>query len=133
MEAYVRKALQDFGVDASQIEVFRPADAAPATLAALRQILAKNEQSDRDIILVYFNQGVLTGSWDGPHVSPIGASDGEAQRVLILDVDRGWYVPYWSSDSTLLEAMRRPAPPDQGLLAGETGGLIRVSRAAAED
>ena len=56
-------------------------------------------------MLAYFNQGVLTGDWDGPHISPIGAYDGSAREVLIMDVDREWYVPYWSPDEKLLEAM----------------------------
>jgi Phytochelatin synthase len=41
---------------------------------------------------------VLTGDWDGPHISPIGAYDRDARQVLIMDVDREWYVPYWSPD-----------------------------------
>jgi hypothetical protein len=89
-------------------------------------VLGINEASDQDIVLVYFNQGVLTGDWDGPHVSPIAAYDQEAQQVLIMDVDRDWYVPYWTSDTKLLEAMLRPAPAEHGRLAGETGGLVWI-------
>ena len=44
------------------------------------------------------------------------------------DVDREWYIPYWSSDQALLEAMLHPAPIERGRLAGETGGLVRVTR-----
>jgi len=47
--------------------------------------------------------------------------------VLIMDVDRQWYIPYWSSDAMLLAAMRRAAPARWGRLAGETGGLVRVT------
>ena len=43
-----------------------------------------------------------------------------------MDVDREWYVPYWTADTTLLEAMLRPAPVEHGRLAGETGGLIWI-------
>jgi hypothetical protein len=89
-------------------------------------MLAANEASDRDIVLVYFNQGVLTGDWDGPHISPIGAYDAATGRVLIMDVDREWYIPYWSSDSKLLEAMLKPTSAAHGPLAGETGGLVRL-------
>src|SRR3712207_8995568 len=42
-----------------------------------------------------------TGDWDGPHISPIGAYDAQRHQVLILDVDRQWYVPYWSGDEQL--------------------------------
>jgi hypothetical protein len=62
-----------------------------ATPARLKRMLTENEASDRDIALVYFNQGVLTGDWDGPHVSPIAAYDADRGKVLIMDVDRQWY------------------------------------------
>jgi hypothetical protein len=126
----VSASLKAYGIDA-RIEVLKPRDNAPATLEQVRVLLADNEASDRDIVLVYFAQGVLTGDWDGPHISPVGAYDAERHRVLIMDVDRQWYVPYWSGDETLLEAMLRPAPPTMRALAGETGGLIRVTLTGA--
>jgi hypothetical protein len=122
----LREALAAFGVKDAEVELFRPADASAATLARLRAILAANEASDKDVLLAYFNQGVLTGDWDGPHISPIGAFDATTGRVLVMDVDREWYVPYWSPDQKLLEAMLKPAPADQGVLAGETGGLVWI-------
>ena len=128
LEAYVRAGLAAFGVEPAEVEVLRPTDASPATLERVRRLLAENERSDRDIVLAYFNQGVLTGDWDGPHISPIGAYDAASGRVLVMDVDREWYAPYWSSDERLLAAMLRPAPADRGPLAGETGGLVRVRR-----
>jgi hypothetical protein len=125
LSRYLRLSLDAFHLDAD-IEVLKPADRSAATLDRLRRMLAANERTDRDIILAYFNQGVLTGSWDGPHISPIGAYDAARGDVLIMDVDRRWYIPYWASDKKVLEAMLRPAPANQGTLAGETGGLVRV-------
>ena len=78
----------------------------------------RNERSDRDIVLIYYNQGVVTGDWDGPHISPLAAYDAERRRVLVLDVDRQWYGPYWTSDEKLLEAMLRPAPARLGCSPG---------------
>jgi Phytochelatin synthase len=121
---YLHLSLEAFHLDA-EIEVLKPGDNFAATLHKLRRILAANERTDRDIALVYFNQGVLTGAWDGPHISPIGAYDAARRRVLVMDVDRQWYIPYWASDETLLAAMLRPAP-SRGPLAGETGGLVRA-------
>ena len=46
-----------------------------------------------DIVLVYFDQGVLTGDWDGPHISPIATYDVDLRHVLIMDVDRQWLFP----------------------------------------
>ena len=91
-------------------------------------MLTQNEASDRDIALVYFNQGVLAGDWDGPHISPIAAFDADRGDVLIMDVDRPRHIPYWSSEEALFGAMLRAAPFERGRLAGETGGLVRVTR-----
>ena len=119
-------SLRSYGIGDHALEVIRPADASPASLAEVRRALAANEASEADLILIYFNQGVLTGDWDGPHISPIGAYDEGTGQVLIMDVDREWYIPYWSSDEKLLEAMLRPAPAEHGPLAGETGGLVWI-------
>jgi hypothetical protein len=122
---YVGASLDAFHIDA-ETEALRPGDGSARTLERLRAVLIENERTDRDIVLAYFNQGVLTGSWDGPHISPIAAYDAGRRRALIMDVDREWYVPYWASDQKLLDALLRPAPASRGRLAGETGGLIRV-------
>ena len=126
----VKESLASFRLQDHVIEIIRPTDDAPETLASLRHVLATNEASDQDIVLVYFNQGVLTGDWDGPHISPIAAYNQQTRQVLIMDVDREWYVPYWTSDSKLLEAMLRPAPAAHGRLAGETGGLVWIKPAS---
>jgi Phytochelatin synthase len=124
-------SLETYGIHGYGIEIIRPRAADAGALAKLRTALAANEASDHDLILMYFDQGVLTGDWDGPHISPIGAYDRSTHRALIMDVDREWYVPYWSPDTKLLEAMLKPAPADQGPLAGETGGLIWLKLGAA--
>lgn len=124
--AALEDSLRSYGIEDHALEVIRPADASPSSLAEVRRALAANEASEADLILMYFNQGVLTGDWDGPHISPIGAYDQGARQVLIMDVDREWYVPYWSPDEKLLEAMLRPAPAEHGPLAGETGGLVWI-------
>jgi Phytochelatin synthase len=121
-------SLRSYGIEEHAIEVIRPADASAASLAEVRRALAANEKSGEDMILMYFNQGVLTGDWDGPHISPIGAYDEGTDQVLVMDVDREWYIPYWSPDEKLLEAMLRPAPAEHGPLAGEIGGLVWIKR-----
>jgi hypothetical protein len=125
--AETKAALVAYDLEEVAVDAFRPQDEGPASLEGLRRLLVENESSAADQLLVYFNQGVLTGDWDGPHISPIGAYDAERDRVLIMDVDRGWYVPYWSPVSKLLEAMTKPTGAEHGPLAGETGGLVRVS------
>jgi hypothetical protein len=122
----IAESLHAYGLDGYAIETFKPADASTASLARLRGILAANERSNKDVALAYFDQGVLTGDWDGPHISPIGAYDAGTGRVLIMDVDRRYYVPYWSPVRKLLQSMLKPAPAKFGPLAGETGGIVWV-------
>jgi hypothetical protein len=129
--AVVEESLRTFGVEGYAIEVVRPANDTASSLAELRAALAANEASGRDLVLIYFNQGVLTGDWDGPHISPIGAYDQGARQVLVMDVDREWYVPYWAPDEKLLAALLKPAPAEHGPLAGETGGLVWIKLGAA--
>ena len=102
--------------------------AADTSDAELRAALAANEATAEDVLLVYFNQGVVTGDWDGPHVALVGAFDVATDRVLILEVDQAWYIPYWTPVATLLEAMRRPTSAEHGPLEGETGGVVRLAR-----
>jgi hypothetical protein len=125
-QSYLALSLRSYGLDA-KIEILKPEDDSAPMLAQLRRLLTGNEGSANDIVLVYYNQGVVTGDWDGPHISPIGAYDAENRRVLILDVDREWYGPYWTSDETLLASLLRPAPANMGTLRGEVGALLRIS------
>jgi Phytochelatin synthase len=122
----VAESLHTYGLDDYEIETFKPADASDRSLARLRAILAADERSPRHIALIYFNQGVLTGDWDGPHISPIGAYDAHNGRVLVMDVDRRFYVPYWSPVRKVLQSMLKPAPARFARLAGETGGIVWV-------
>lgn len=120
LELYVRRSLDAYGIVA-EVEVFRPRDASPHSLAELRRILSENEQTQGDIILLAYDQGTLTGDAGYGHIAPLGAYDPATRRVLIMDPDRSWYVPYWSSDVKLLEAMLKPDRADP-----EGSGLIRV-------
>lgn len=87
-----------------------------------RKMLQANEDDPSDFLLVHFVQDDLTGARGGPyaHISPVGAYDGATRRVLILDVDREWYSPYWVSDEDLLAACKHGTKP-LGV-----GGLVRM-------
>lgn len=92
------------------------------SLKELESILRANEEDPMDFLMVHFIQDDLTGARGGPyaHISPIGAYDKNTNRVLILDVDRDWYSPYWVSSEDLLAAMNHETK-----LLG-MGGLIHV-------
>jgi hypothetical protein len=61
--AIVNRALAAFDLQDHSVEVVRPMGDTPEALADLRQTLTRNEASGQDVVLVYFNQGVLTGDW----------------------------------------------------------------------
>ncbi|WOI29744.1 MULTISPECIES: phytochelatin synthase family protein [Sulfitobacter] len=126
---YTDKTLAALDMADYQVETFKPTTADEATLEKLRAILAANESTAEDVLLIYFNQGVVTGDWDGPHVSLIGAYNAAKDRVLILEVDQEWYIPYWTSVPVLLEAMTKPTSAEHGVLENETGGFVHVKRA----
>jgi hypothetical protein len=125
---YFKKSLDAFDLTGATIIAVQPAAADSAALDGFRRTLAENEDSSDNVMLVYFNQGVVTGDWDGPHISAIGAYDAKSDRVLIMDVDRNWYVPYWTSTKTLLASLVKPIAEEHVGLAGGTGGYLLVSK-----
>lgn len=125
---FTQKALTANGLTDYETEVFHPEAANAAALDQMRAILTANEMSAEDALLVYFNQGVVTGDWDGPHVSVVGAYDAGTDRVLVLEVDQEWYIPYWTPTETLLAAMVKPTSAEHGVLEGETGGFVHIVR-----
>lgn len=127
LESFTAAAVESRDMQDYEVTGWQPTGA-EGDLDTLREMLAGNEAGADDALLIYFNQGVLTGDWDGPHVSVIGAYDAERGQVLVLDVDQEWYIPYWSPVEIVLEAMLRPTGPEHGVLEGETGGLVRVAR-----
>ncbi|WP_417261132.1 phytochelatin synthase family protein [Celeribacter sp.] len=124
---YATAALPVAGLEGYGVTAFKPADASEATLEVIRNLLIQNEESADDALMVYFNQGVVTGDWDGPHVSLIGAYDAAKDEVLILEVDQEWYIPYWTPTAVLLEAMLKPTSEEHGVLEGQTGGFVRLA------
>lgn len=126
--AFTRNALAANDLTEYRTEVFHPETADAEALDRIRAMLAANEVSAEDALLVYFNQGVVTGDWDGPHVSVIGAYDAGTDRVLVLEVDQEWYIPYWTPAETLLAAMVKPTGAEHGVLEGQTGGFVHVFR-----
>jgi hypothetical protein len=81
-------------------------------LENFRRALSGNEKSPSDIMLLHFTQDTLTGAPGGPyaHISPVGAYDEKTHRVLLMDVDREWYEPYWASDTQVFKAMAVKTP-----------------------
>lgn len=64
-----------------------------------------NEQTDNGVIVVSFSRQALDQTGDG-HFSPIAAY--HQDQVLILDVARFKYQPYWVSVNDLYQSMQLP-------------------------
>ncbi|MBI5243620.1 MAG: hypothetical protein HY922_08040 [Elusimicrobia bacterium] len=105
--AFLQAGLAHYSKGRFSVERHEPASGGAAELAALRAALTDNEKDPDDIIVVHFVQDDLTAAAGGPypHISPVGAYDAAGRRVLIMDVDREWYEPYWVPDEALLRAM----------------------------
>ena len=107
LDRAVKSSLITFGMPGVQTKMIQTDKSTPEALSEFRRTLELNEKSSHDFILVHFLQDILTRSVGGPypHISPIGAYDIQNRKVLILDVDRKWYEPYWVPDNLLFEAM----------------------------
>jgi len=122
LEAVLKESLGLYGVLNAGTQMVQTTENTPQNLDEFRKVLESNERSADDFVIVHYLQDIVTRSPGGPypHISPVGAYDIESRRVLILDVDRKWYEPYWVPDHMLFEAM-----------SGRTrafghGGYIRV-------
>ena len=124
LEIFLKEGLSEYGRSQFFVERHEVAAADAEALQRLRGILRENEENPGDFILLHFVQDDLTRAPGGPfpHVSPVGAYDAARRRVLIFDVDREWYEPYWASDEEVLKAMAHPTA------AFGRGGYIRVGR-----
>ena len=99
-------ALDRYGFQKDQVEVLH-ADASPEFAKKLKEILVKNEASDRNFIIANFLQSEYTGDPEGAigHVAPVGAYDAKKNRVLIFDPDREYYEPYWVSFESFVKGL----------------------------
>ena len=124
LEIFLKAGLSEYSRSQFFVERHEVAATNAQELKRLRDALRENEGNPGDFILLHFVQDELTLAPGGPfpHVSPVGAYDAAGRRVLIFDVDREWYEPYWVSDEDLLKAIARPTA------AFGRGGFIRVGR-----
>ncbi|MGZ3697615.1 MAG: phytochelatin synthase family protein, partial [Bdellovibrionota bacterium] len=122
---YVEEALKTTGLSGYVVETVHTTDLLPATAAKLHQALLENEKSSDDFIIANFSQGIYTGDTGGGHISPVGAYDASKKRVLVMDVDREWYEPYWVSEETFLKGMATKDPE-----TARTRGYVWIRKTA---
>lgn len=95
----------------------------PESIDTFRSLVEQISQDDKagTFMVVNFSRKVLNQTGDG-HFSPIGGYHKEKDLVLIMDVARFKYPPYWVPLSQLWEAM---AEPDK--MSGEPRGYFVIS------
>lgn len=120
----IREILKLYGHAGATLDVVHIDSVDAASRNALRSALTETENTPGTFLIANFIQGKVTGDPEAMaagHISPIGAYDRARHRVLILDVDRQWYEPYWVPEAQLLDAMNTK---DEG--SGKTRGFIRI-------
>ena len=124
LEEVVLDTFKTYGIKGWTVSLRSFKDATPEALRELRAILEANEASANDFVILHFLQDRLTNDPGGPyaHISPVGAYDAASGSVLVLDVDREYYGPYWVSVERLLTALSAETP------AYGHGGLLIVRR-----
>jgi len=120
LKTVVEKSLKAYGLKNYSVTAYHM-DNSKGAITELHKNLLENEKSANDFIIINFIQGVFTGDSDVGHISPIGGYDKKRSRVLVMDVDREWYEPYWVSEKVLAEGM---ATPDK--TSGKSRGYIYI-------
>lgn len=112
LAAAAKEALAAYGAEEFAVSSVTVGTQSAQALENFRRALAGNERNPQDIMLLHFAQDALTGAPGGPyaHISPVGAYDEKTRRLLIFDVDRRWYEPYWAADVQLFKAMAVKTP-----------------------
>ena len=95
-----------------------------ATGDAFRAHLVAMEAGDRLLAGNYHLATTYGDKWDIGHFSPIGAYDAASDRVLLLDVWKADYEPYWVDRMRLLKGMVPLSP-----LTGTPRGYLVLKRA----
>jgi hypothetical protein len=108
-----------------EVEVLHVADTSPESVAKVRAILEENEKSADDFLIANYRQKDFTNDYDGGDFSTVGAFDATSgkERVLIMEVDRQWYEPYWVSLTQFVTALAT-----QDKTAGMNRGLLWVKK-----
>lgn len=96
-----------------------------STLDDFRALVAKNLATPDDFIIVNYDRAGV-GQESMGHISPLGAFDAKADKILLLDVARYKYPPVWADTAALFAAMRTKDP-----VSGRTRGWVVVSAAAS--
>ena len=118
-----RRSLAAYGVAPTAVEAVPLPMAQGEGADAFLHALAAMEEGE-GLVVVNFHAGTVYGAADYGHFSPLGAYDEANARLLVLDVDRSWYEPFWVPVDVMLRGMATVSPVD-----GEARGFLRLNPA----
>ncbi len=121
MAPIMERAYAHYGVRDARVEMVQVTGAVAAA-AAFRQALAAMESSAAVQIALNFDGAPVYGQADYGHFSPAASYDAARDRLLVLDVDRGWYEPYWVPADIMLTALATMSRKD-----GSPRGYLKVT------
>ena len=91
------------------------------TVAELRKVIQSSLANRYQRVMVDFDRQALHQLGNG-HFSPIGAYDSKTDSVLILDVAKYKYPPFWVTTSDLLASLKTIDPD-----TGRSRGIVQIT------
>jgi len=113
--------LKAAGAAGAEIETVPLRAETAEALAGFRRALLESEATPGRFIIANYYMAAVIGDGDYGHFSPIGAYDAARDRVLILDVYRVEFEPYWVPAERLFAGMATISRAD-----GEPRGYLAV-------
>jgi len=114
-------SLRTYEMAASQVEAVPLEQQSGEALARFRAALRAAETAPGQFIIANYYMAAVIGRGDYGHFSPIGAYDAGRDRVLILDVYRVEFEPYWVPAERLFAGMATVSRAD-----GEPRGYLTI-------
>lgn len=108
-------------IASAEVEAFPLAQHSAEAIARFRAALRACEAAPGRFIIANYYMAAVIGRGDYGHFSPIGAYDAARDRVLIFDVYRVEFEPYWVPAERLFEGMATINRAD-----GEPRGYLTV-------
>lgn len=104
------QSLHAAGLHSLAVDVFHVPDVYDQTLQTLISALDKAEaRPERYYVIANFRQAAYVGGGSpAGHMAPVGAYDAKRERVLVFDVDRRYFQPYWVPATVFLAGMHTP-------------------------
>jgi hypothetical protein len=121
MAPILERAYGLFGVAGAGVEMVQLTDATAAA-DGFREALGAMERAPTTQLALNFDGAPVYGQADYGHFSPAAAYDAARDRLLVLDVDRGWHEPYWAPVEVMLAAMATLSRKD-----GTPRGYLKVT------